>query len=82
VKSTANIDDILALTKEKLLERRLQTIVYKKGIAKTPKEARQLVSHKKIKIGPRIVNIPSYIVEVEEEDKISLVKKENNQEKE
>ena len=69
----STIDDILALTKEKLLERRLQTIVVKKGFAKTPRQARQLIVHKKIKIGNRRVNIPSYIVKKEEENKISVI---------
>lgn len=80
IKEKDTIDDVLALTKEKLLERRLQTIVYKKGLAKTPKEARQLIVHKKIKVGEKIVNIPSYIVKTEEENKISLIKKEKNNE--
>ncbi|MEM4152978.1 MAG: 30S ribosomal protein S4 [Candidatus Pacearchaeota archaeon] len=75
IKKGATIDDVLALTKEQLLERRLQTIVFKKGLAKTIKEARQLITHKKIKIADNIVNIPSYIVKLDEEDKISLVEK-------
>lgn len=75
IKGQVNIDDVLALTKEKLLERRLQTLVFKKGFAKTIKEARQLITHKKIKIGDRIVNIPGYITNIEEEKKISLIKK-------
>lgn len=76
INSNATIDDILALTKEKLLERRFQTIVFKKGFAKTPKEARQLITHKKVKIGDRTVDVPGYVVKTEEEDKISLIKKE------
>jgi len=76
IKGQANIDDVLALTKEKLLDRRLQTIVYKKGLARTIREARQLITHRKIKIGDRIVNVPGYIVNIDEEEKISLVKKE------
>ncbi len=76
IKGQVSIDDVLALSKEKLLERRLQTVVFKKGLAKTAKEARQLITHKKIKIGERIVNIPSYIVNIEEEKLISIEKKE------
>lgn len=75
IKEKDSLDDVLALTKEKLLERRLQTIVFKKNLAKTPKEARQLITHKKIKIKDKIVNIPSYIVKTDEENKISLVQK-------
>lgn len=66
------IADALALTKENWLERRLQTIIFKKGIVKTPKEARQRITHRHVKIKGRIVNIPSYIVNIDEEDKIEL----------
>jgi len=66
------IADALALTKENWLERRLQTIVFKKGIIKTPKGARQMITHRHIKINKKVVNIPSYMVNVEEEGKIEL----------
>jgi len=79
IKSDANIDDILALTKEKLLERRLQTIIFKKGLAKTPREARQFIVHRRIKIGDRIIDIPGYIVRKEEENKISSIKREKRE---
>jgi len=45
VSKTAGSDEILSLTVEKILERRLQTMVYKKGLAKTIYQARQLVTH-------------------------------------
>jgi len=76
VKGDANIDDVLALTKEKLLDRRLQTIVYKIGLAKKIKEARQLITHRKIKINDKIMDVPGYIVRIDEERKITLVHKE------
>lgn len=75
IKTGSTIDDVLALTKEQLLERRLQTILFRKGLAKTIKEARQLITHKKVKIADSVVNIPGYIVKLNEEDKISLVQK-------
>jgi small subunit ribosomal protein S4 len=71
----ATIDAVLSLTKENLLDRRLQTIVFKLGLAKTIKEARQLIGHRKIKTD-HIITIPSYIVRLDEENKISLAKKE------
>ena len=77
---TEKIDDVLALKKEDWLERRLQTIVYKKGIAHTPKEARQLVTHKHIIISNKIVDVPSYIVLVEEEKNIKKIEKERRKE--
>lgn len=68
------IADILALKKEDWLKRRLQSIIVEKQIAKTPKAARQLISHKHISVSGNIVNIPSYLVHVNEEDKISVVR--------
>ncbi|MEM4330406.1 MAG: 30S ribosomal protein S4 [Candidatus Pacearchaeota archaeon] len=68
-----SIGDILGLNKEEYLKRRLQTFVYKRGLAKTIKEARQLVTHKKIKVGDRIVNVPSYFINKDEENKIERV---------
>ncbi|WP_456483901.1 30S ribosomal protein S4 [Methanopyrus kandleri] len=66
----ATLDDILRLTVEDVLERRLQTIVYRKGLAKTPLQARQLVVHRHIAIGDRIVTVPSYLVSREEEEEV------------
>ncbi|MFH1823594.1 MAG: 30S ribosomal protein S4 [archaeon] len=74
VTKESTIDDVLDLTKEKLLDRRLQTLVQKKGLAKTPRESRQLIIHKKIKIGKRIVTIPGYITKLEEEANITKIK--------
>ncbi|MDO8468077.1 MAG: 30S ribosomal protein S4 [Nanoarchaeota archaeon] len=67
-----NLADILSLEKKDLFERRLQTIVVKKKLANTPKHARQLIVHKKILVGGKAINIPSYIVPVELENKIII----------
>jgi len=72
VKATSQIDDVLALTKEAVLERRLQTIVFKKKFAATIKEARQLINHRHIKINESIVTVPSYFINLDEEGKISI----------
>jgi ribosomal protein S4 len=67
--------DVLALKIEDLLERRLPTAVFKKHLAKTTQEARQMVTHKRILIDNRVVDSPSFLVSVEEEGKITLKKK-------
>jgi small subunit ribosomal protein S4 len=67
----ADIDDILALKVQAQLERRLQTIVYRKGLARSPKQARQLVTHGHIAIAGRRVSIPAYRVKSTEENQIS-----------
>jgi small subunit ribosomal protein S4 len=66
--------DVLALTKENLLERRLQTLVFKKGFANTAKQARQFIVHKLIAVDGAIVNTPSTIIPVERENGIKIVK--------
>ena len=67
----AVLDDVLDLTVEDILERRLQTLVFRKGLAKTIYQARQLITHGHIAIGDRRVFSPSYLVQVDEEDKIT-----------
>ncbi len=47
-----------------LLERRLDNVVYRLGFASTRAEARQLVAHKAILVNDKVVNIPSFLVEV------------------
>lgn len=65
----AELNDVLDADIEDVLERRLQTIVYRRGLADTFKEARQLVNHGHIMIDDRVVDVPSYLVsETEEED--------------
>jgi len=67
----ATLEDVLGLRVEDILERRLQTIVYRKGLARSPYQARQLIVHGHIAIGGQRVRVPSYLVEVDEEDKIT-----------
>ena len=50
-----------------LLESRLDNVVYRLGFAATRAEARQLVSHKAIAVNGKTVNIPSYLVSVNDE---------------
>ena len=71
VEGAAKLEDVLALDVEHLLERRLQTLVYKKGMANSLKQARQLIVHGHIAINNQKVTIPSYIVRVDEERGIS-----------
>ncbi len=66
--ANATLDAVLSLTVEDILRRRLQTIVYLKGLARTPKQARQFIVHGHIAIGDKKVTIPSYLVRKEEEE--------------
>ena len=71
----AEFDDVLLLTVEDLLKRRLQTLVFEKGMANTVYEARQKIVHKHITIGDKLINSPSYIVKKAEEDLIRFAPK-------
>lgn len=68
----ATLNEVLGLDLERILNRRLQTQVYLKGLARTPKQARQFVSHGCIKIGERRVTVPSYAVRRGEEELIAI----------
>ena len=71
LQETAALDNVLDLTIEGLLERRLQTIVFRKGLTRTIHQSRQLVTHGHVTIGNRRVTVPSYIVSKEEEQQIA-----------
>lgn len=70
-----SISDVLSLKVEDILKRRLPTVVYKKKLANSPQHARQMVVHKKVLINGKVVNIPSYLVKVDEESKIEVKQK-------
>ena len=67
-----NLDDVLALTVNDFLERRLQTLVYKKGLANTIKHARQLIVHGHIAVDGRRIRYPSMLITRDLEDKIGF----------
>jgi len=66
----ASLDDVLGLTILDFLDRRLQTITFKKGLAKTPKQARQFIVHGLIAVNGRKITVPGYLVKGKEEDTI------------
>ncbi|MDD4137690.1 MAG: 30S ribosomal protein S4 [Methanoregula sp.] len=67
----ADVEDVLSLKIQTQLERRLQTLVYRKGLARSPKQARQMVTHGHIAIGNRRITIPGYLVTRVEETQIA-----------
>ena len=72
LKGDFDLEDVLKLEVKDILDRRLQTLVYKKGLARTPKQARQYIIHGHVMINNTKITVPSYLVPVEEEDSISL----------
>ncbi len=71
LQETAVLDNVLDLSIEDLLERRLQTIIFRKGLTRTIFQSRQLITHGHVTIGDRRITIPGYIVSKEEEGKIT-----------
>lgn len=60
-----------------LLERRLDTVLQRAGLASSRPQARQLVLHGHVRVNGRKVNIPSYLVNVDEEISLKDKMKQN-----
>ena len=69
---SATVDNVLDLNVKDLMERRLQTVVHRNGLAKSIHQARQFVIHGHISVGGGIVSVPSYIVHRDEESRIAF----------
>ncbi|MBN1275596.1 30S ribosomal protein S4 [Candidatus Woesearchaeota archaeon] len=72
VGADATADDVLGLETEQLLDRRLQTLVHKKELARTIKQARQFITHGHVMVNGRKVTVAGYLVPVAEEDTITF----------
>lgn len=70
--SRMKLDYVLALRIEDFLERRLQTCVYKLGLAKSIHHARVLIKQRHIRVGKQIVNVPSYMVRLDSQKHIDF----------
>lgn len=68
----ARLEDVLNLTLEDVLRRRLQTMVHHKGLGNTAKQSRILVVHGHIALDGKKIDSPSYLVKSEEEDLIGF----------
>merc|ERR1711881_216489 len=66
------LDYVLGLTTAKIMERRLQTKVFKLGLAKSIHHARCLIRQRHIRVGKQICNIPSFLVRVDSEKHIDF----------
>ena len=66
------LDYVLGLRIEDFLERRLQTQVFKHGLAKSIHHARVLIRQRHIRVRKQVVNIPSFIVRLDSEKHIDF----------
>ncbi len=67
----AVLDDVLSLGLEDILDRRLQTVVFRKGLARTIRQARQLIVHGHIEVNGQVIRSPGYLILKEEESTIT-----------
>lgn len=70
--SRMKLDYVLALQIEDFLERRLQTQVFKSGLAKSIHQARVLIYQRHIRVGKQVVTSPSFIVRLESQKHIDF----------
>merc|ERR1712232_989925 len=68
--SERKLDYVLGLTTPKIMERRLQTKVFKLGLAKSIHHARTLIRQRHIRVGKQICDIPSFLVRLDSEKHI------------
>lgn len=73
LEENAVLDDVLDLSVDNLLGRRLQSVVARSGVAKSLHHARQLIVHGHVTIDGRAVTVPSYLVKKEEEPDLKIV---------
>lgn len=71
LKEGATLDDVLSLTIEDLLERRLQTQAVRRGLARSMTQARQLVVHGHVAVGGRKARVPSLLLERGQEEALA-----------
>jgi small subunit ribosomal protein S9e len=71
-KSKNKLDYVLALKVEDFMERRLQTMVFKLGLAKSIHHARVLIKQRHIRVGKQLIDVPSFIVRLDSEKHIDF----------
>ncbi len=68
----APLDQILGLETKDILDRRLQSILFRKGFARSMKQARQFITHRHVLIGNKQITSPSYLLTLEEESQLTF----------
>lgn len=75
LRTEPTLDRVLDLTLKDVLERRLQTIVFRKGLASSMHHSRQLVTHGHIALNGARVNTPQRLITVAEEERLQYTTK-------
>jgi small subunit ribosomal protein S4 len=74
VSASATLDDLLVIDLDAMLNRRLQSVVVTKGMARSMRQARQLITHGFISVNSKRVTTPGYMVSLNEESRIGYYK--------
>ena len=77
ISPNAKLEEVLDLNVEDILRRRLQSLVFKRGLSHTAKEARLFVVHGHITLNGKKINAPGHLVEKADEENIDLVAKDD-----
>ena len=68
----AKLDTVLSLQAKDILDRRLQSFVFRQGIARSMKQARQFITHYHVAVNGKGISAPSYIVTKSDEALIQV----------
>ncbi len=71
ISEDADLDDVLQISVESMLDRRLQSQVYYKGFAPSMRAARNMIVHGHIVLGNQRMNVPGYHVLRDQESEIA-----------
>ena len=72
ISPNAKLEEVLDLNVEDILRRRLQSLVFKRGLSLTAKEARLFVVHGHITLNGKKINAPGHLVEKADEENIDF----------
>jgi small subunit ribosomal protein S4 len=69
---SGNLEEVLDYTPQTLLNRRLQTVLVQRNMARTMRQARQFIVHRHVLVGDKCISAPGYLVTVAEETQITF----------
>ncbi|MEE9525299.1 MAG: 30S ribosomal protein S4 [Candidatus Woesearchaeota archaeon] len=69
---SGDLDDVLGISTKNIIERRLQSIAFKNGLARTMKQARQFIVHGHILVDGKKVTSPNYLVPKDKEGRVEF----------
>ena len=73
LQAVADLDAVLGLTLRNYLERRLQTLLVRKGLAHSMKQARQFITHEHVQVNGKTISAPGYLVRKAEEPSLAFI---------